>query len=93
VIPLDEKQKRSEAHNVLIRYRSLRRIRSNDELDKINSAVKKLSEIEKTIINRKYIQIDEWNNIKISTSMFISESSFYRKLNKALAHFHEIYFN
>lgn len=88
---VDDKQKRKEAHNVLLRYRSLRRMKAENELDKIDSAFKNLSKIDKEIIKRKYFQIDIHTNIRIYTEMFMSESKFYRYLNNALLHFYEAY--
>lgn len=90
---VDDSQKRKEAHNLLSGYRRLRRIRANDELNKINKAVSRLSKIDKLIIKRKYLHVEEYSNIRIYIDIHMSESTFYRKLNIALLNFHETYFN
>lgn len=68
-------------------------MKANDELKKIDKAVRRLSKIDKLIIKRKYLQVEEHANIRIYIDIHMSESTFYRNLNIALMNFHEAYFN
>jgi ArpU family phage transcriptional regulator len=61
------------------------------ELKKIEMAVNKLSLIERQIIYDKYMGKEKKSNITLYLNYSMSESTFYRVLNKSLIHFAEAY--
>ncbi|MCO7126043.1 hypothetical protein NIE88_09670 [Sporolactobacillus shoreicorticis] len=61
------------------------------ELIKIQISLNKLSKMERKLIYDKYICVEKKSDIALYLSYSISESTFYRNLNRALIHFAEAY--
>jgi len=86
---VDVKQTKQAARKLLKEYPRLKRL-EHPAVSEINKAVEMLDCRDREIIKRKFLNSDD-SNVKIYASLFISESAFYRRLDKALVFFAEIY--
>lgn len=70
-----------------------RSLLAKNEILKIREGINRLDEYNRQIIYDKYINIDRPTNISIFMKYHISESTFYRDLEKASICFAEVYSN
>lgn len=87
----DEKKAANEAKKIIKQYRYRRRCNDAKMLNCLDSALAKLNQSDYTILFEKYININEPLDVEIIDKLSISESKFYRDLNKALLKFGEAY--
>lgn len=62
-----------------------------EQLTYFNEAIQALNEEQKEIIGMKYVQLEEVTDREIYYSLGYSEATYYRRLNKTLIEFAEIY--
>lgn len=86
-----ESRRSSGGHSDAVGDGVVRKVAAQQEIQKINEAVNKLSENHKDIIYEKYMKRTPQTSIMIYVSLCMSESTFYRELKKAKLEFAEVY--
>ena len=91
---VDGSKTRKNAIALLKCYRRLSRTKENEALRLgIMNTIRSLDEDSQTILLMKYVSQYEQTNISIYMSLFMSESKFYRVLDRAYSLFAESYNN
>lgn len=90
------KAKRLAADEIDFEYKSRSQIGSLslhalEQLTYLDEALSNLKEEQKAIIVMRYVQPEEISDIEIYYSLGYSEATYYRRLNKALIGFAEVY--
>ena len=86
-----ESRRSSGGHSDAVGNGVSRKVAAQQEIEKINKAIKNLSENHQEIIFEKYMKRASQTDIMIYVSLCMSESTFYRELKKAKLEFAEVY--
>lgn len=91
IFTMTSKEKSKMAKQILKDYRSLKRMKMVESLKPIEAALDSCVADTKEILHQKFCVCPEPTNISIYMNLHLSESKYYRDLEKALIEFAECY--